>query len=659
MNSKIERIKELVPLLNRYCDEYYNQSKPSVTDAEYDRLFDELKSLEEEVGLVLPNSPTRRPGYTPVDSLPEVVHPIPLLSLDKTKSVSDVKAFIGDKPAYGSHKIDGLTLKLVYENGELVESSTRGDGNKGNVVSHNICAFKNIPLKIPYKNKLVITGEAYVLNDDFIRINDAIENDEEKFSTPRNLASGSVRLLDPRECKKRCLRFMPFNVLEGMDGEDSKTNRLNNLLLLGFDRNESIPITPDMSEDDIQKITEQLKKSAVEKGLPIDGVVFTFDSVSYSKSCGRTGHHYKDGLAYKYDDEWFDSVLRNVTWNPSRTGQITPVAIFDTVTIDNTEVCRASLHNISFIKKLKLNVGCRIKVSKRNMIIPHIEENLDRDRGVVKIPSICSCGAETKIRTTISKDGETIETLVCENPLCPHKLFARFEYFVSKQAMNIEGLSTAALSVFIDMGLIKTFKDIYFLSTYKDKIIQLEGFGKRSYEKLMAAIEKSRTVKLENFLVAMGIPNVGKKASKQLSQYVGGDWARLSQLLESKFDFSSLPDIGPVINAQLYSWYLDPQERQLWEPLLDVIQFEISDTAPTVTDSLFAGKTIVVTGTLKNFTRSSIQDKIESFGAKTAGSVSKKTDYVLAGEAAGSKLQKAKELGIQILSEEEFLSMIE
>ncbi|MDR0287812.1 MAG: NAD-dependent DNA ligase LigA, partial [Clostridiales bacterium] len=503
MISKIERIHELIKQLNQYRDEYYNQSAPSVTDAIYDRLFDELVVLEKETGCVMSNSPAQTVGYKTVDGLEKVRHPIPLLSLDKTKLVSDLLSFINGKAVLIMLKLDGLTVKLEYKKGRLVRASTRGDGSEGEDITHNIPAFKNVPLEIPYQKDLVISGETFIYQSDFEKLkNELTDSTGKPYRNSRNMASGSARCLSAEKCAQRMLNFIPFKVIEGLDErpylQAKKSAKLEELGFLGFPRCDSfafestdlLVLSDEAQRERIEEEIERLKESAKEQGIPIDGIVVTYDDIEYSKNCGQTGHHYKDGIAYKFADDLYETVLREIEWNTTRFGEIAPVAIFDTVEIDGCEVSRATLHNLSFIQNLELNIGDRILISKRNMIIPQVEENLDSGNGTLAFPDTCPCcGTGTEIRT--GSNGTT-KVLMCPNDECEAKHISRFVHFVRKKAMDIDGLSEAILERFIAKGWLHTYADIYHLDEHREEIIAMDGFGEKSYERLWNAIEESR-----------------------------------------------------------------------------------------------------------------------------------------------------------------------
>ena len=666
MKEKISQIKELVSELNEHRHAYYNLNAPSITDKEYDQMFDTLKKLEMETGVVLSNSPTQNVGYYPVSSLKKVKHPTPLLSLDKTKQVAELCSLYKRNFVLLMLKLDGLTTKLVYEGGKLLQASTRGDGETGEDITHNIPAYRNVPLTIPYKNRLVITGESYIHIHDFERLKDTLRDSNGKpYKNARNLAAGSVRNLNPAECAKRCVYFTAFNVLEGMEDDpysDSRQMRLSLLKPLGFDTCPYIAIEgPAPSEELVTTAINSLQAEASKRQIPIDGIVAIFDSLSYSKSCGRTGHHYKDGLAYKFEDEQYETILRDIEWTPTRSGEIAPVGIFDTVEIDGCEVSRASLHNLTFIKNLELVPGNRILVSKRNMIIPHIEENLDRGHYTDIVPPRCPCCAsETWINRRKTSDGRIIETVHCGNPACDSQILRKFEHFVSKKAMNIEGLSLATLERFLNLGYLQSFQDIYHLDKHREDIIKLDGFGEKSFERLWGAITASRDTDFVHYLVAMDIPMVGRTKSRILNTVFHANLEEFELAATDDYDFTALEDFDDTLNHNIHTWFSDEDNLNLWRELQKEMNFKSKEenTMTNVKGIPFKDKTVVATGKLEHFTRDGINNEILKLGGKPGSSVSKKTDFLICGEKAGSKLKKAQELKIKILTEQEFLNMI-
>ena len=562
-------------------------------------------------------------------------------------------------------KLDGLTTKLVYENGTLVEASTRGDGEIGELITHNIPAYVDVPLSIPYKGRLVIVGESFIPTNDFERLKETLRDGKgEPYKNGRNLASGSVRSLDPANCAGRCLHFMPFNVLEGLDSPflfpDSRAMKISSLFDYGFQPCPYIAANHPLTSELVNQYIERLTDLAGKKHLPIDGIVMIFDSLDYSKNCGRTGHHYKDGLAFKFEDETYETTLRNIEWTPTRFGEIAPVGVFDPVEIDGCSVSRATLHNLTFIKELELVPGCRISVSKRNMIIPHIEENLERGHYVDAVPPVCPCcGSQTRIYQRKGNDGRLIETVHCDNPNCDSQIRKRFTHFVGKKAMNIEGLSETTLEKFLTLGYLQTFPDIYHLNEHQEEILQLEGFGKKSFERLWNSITSSRNTTFVRFLVSMDIPMVGRTKSRILDTVFHGSLQEFFDAASGDYDFTQLDDFGDTLNQNIHDWFSDENNLILWHELQKELIFEERKEMNTMMkENVFTGCTIVATGKLAHFTRDEINSKILELGAKAGSSVTKKTDYLICGEKAGSKLAKAQSLGIKILSEDEFLEMI-
>ncbi len=660
------KVTALVTKLNRYRHEYYNLAAPSVPDAVYDHLFDELQRLEKRTGIILSNSPTQTVGAAPVSSLKKVRHSIPLLSLDKTKQMEELLKMAGRSDSLLMLKLDGLTVKICYENGRLVEASTRGDGETGEMVTHNIPAFYNVPVSIPHKGRLVVTGEGIIHQEDFERLKEETADGKET-GNARNLAAGSIRLLDPAACRKRHIHFYAFNVIEGMEGfgkiADSRGKLLETMRSLGFEVCPFLPLTTEVSMEEMEKGIRSLRNTADVKGLPIDGMVLRYDSLSYSRGCGRTGHHYKDGIAYKFEDEVQETVFRSVEWTPGRSGEIAPVAVFDAVEIDGCRVARASLHNVSFIRDLELHPGCRILVSKRNMIIPHIEDNLDRghyDRGM--IPGKCPCcGKLVRVYARRGSGGRTIETLHCYNPDCRNQLLWKMVHFAGKKAMDISGISEAVIYRLMEKGFLHTFQDFYHLDRYREEIIRMEGFGERSYKKLQESIEKSRHTTFVRYVVAMDIPLIGRTAGRALDSFFEGNLQAFARAAVDCFDFTSLPDFGEKMSRSIWKWFHDGENLKLWKTLQKEFHFEEREEESMkkrTENNPFAGCTVVATGKLEHFTRDGINSQITSLGATAGSSVTRKTDYLICGEKPGSKLAKARELGIPVLTEQEFLDMI-
>jgi DNA ligase (NAD+) len=654
MNEKIQTIKTLVSELNQYRHEYYNLARPSVSDAVYDAKFDKLKKLEDETGYILVNSPTQSVGYDVVSNLSKVTHATQLKSLDKTKSIDDINKWRKGQTLLLMLKLDGLTIELDYQNGKLVEASTRGNGEVGELVTHTVKTFKNVPKTIPYKGKLRISGEAIIHWNSFKIINQNLPQDEQ-YKHPRNLASGSVRQLDPKICASREVCFYAFNVLEcsdTIDGiADSKRNWLNWLAMLGFDVVQNLPFNVDLTV----KTVETIREMASQHQLPIDGLVFAYDSIEYANKCGETSHHPLHSMAFKFEDETAITKLKEIEWSVGRTGVITPVAIFETVDLDGTEVSRASLHNLTILKNLKLGIGDEIVVYKANMIIPQVLTNNTESNNIV-IPDKCPvCGGHAE---QVTQKDSTV--LMCTNQHCPSQLLARFAHFVSRDAMNIDGLSESTLEKFINKGFIKRFIDIYNLKIHAWEIEDMEGFGKRSVEKLMHSIDKSKNVKMWNFIYALGIPNIGKSSAKTIAEYFDNDIVAFYGALHDGFDFTQLKDFGQVTHDALYTWNKDPYENALSGALGTVIKIDKPQKKQqVVTDSIFCGKKVYATGSFANYKKEEIVTLLESLGAVYMSGYAKSLDYLIVGSLKGSgKEDKAKKDGIKILTEDEFRSMI-
>lgn len=665
--NKIERIKELVEQLNYHRDLYYNKSRPEISDFEFDTLFDELSALEKETGFVLATSPTQTVGYEVKSSLSKVTHNHPMLSLDKTKSVDDVIKFLDGRDGIIMAKMDGLTCSLRYLNGELVSAETRGNGEVGEDIMHCAKTIKNLPLKIDCLDEVIIDGEVIITYDDFEKINETLPEDQ-RYKHPRNLASGSIRQLDSSVAFQRNMKFIAWKLVKGWIvpddiagsmNENSFADRLLLLHFFGFDVTPWGRIHNNTSKENIDKLIMQAKIIAKNAGYPIDGCVFGYDDVAYGESLGATGHHLRSQLAFKFYDEVYETKLLNIDWTMGKTGVLTPTAVFEPVEIDGTSVERASLHNVSILTKLDLHIGDTIEVYKANMIIPQVSRNVSADEreatgkepDYIAIPSTCPvCGGVAKL---VRENDTTV--LMCTNENCSGKLLGKLTHFVSKKGMNIDGLSERTLELLISTNLIKDFIDIYKLSDHRGKLVTLDGMGKKSVENLLNNVEKSRDVKLENFICALGIPNIGLTASKTIANFCKGDYDTFYIFADEEFDWTKLNDFGQVMSDNLNSYFID--NLNTMDDLAREMNFIVPEQK-NVSENKFTGKTLVVTGKLNHFTRDSINEKIASLGAKTAGSVSKKTDYLITNEASGSsKYKKAIELGIPVITEDEFLEM--
>lgn len=652
MENKIVRIKELVELLNNASDAYYNTGNTIMDDKAFDRLLDELKSLEEETGVIMSVSPTQNVGYEVKSKLDKIKHSHPMLSLDKTKSIEDLKKFSNNKDFILSLKMDGLTVLLTYDNGKLIQAETRGNGETGEIITHNARVFENIPLNIDYKGRLEIEGEAVITYDDFRKINSLIENPDDKYKNPRNLVSGSVRQLDSSIAAQRHIKFIAWKVPTDI-GINSFRDRLEFVKKLGFD------IVPSVTTNDIEHfdfLIENLKNIASEKMFPIDGLVMTYNDIQYGESLGNTGKFPRHSIAYKFYDEVYETELLDIEWTVGRTGTITPIAVFAPVEIDGTTVERASVHNISVLTQLDLHVGDVVEVYKANQIIPQIKRNITAENryytDYIIIPPKCPvCGGNTTIKET-----DNSKILVCTNPDCAAKNLAQFVHLVSRNCLNINNMSEATLERFISLGFLHEYADIYRLKQHRGQLVLLDGFGTKSVDKLLNSIEESRHVKLENFINALGIPNIGLAAAKTISKFCGGDVQKFLNLWGEGFNWETLDDFGEVM-AKSIDQYLAHNYHQTVS-LIQKLEFEAMEKVE-VKDSMFTGKSICVTGKLNHFTRNSINEKIVSLGAKAVSSVSSKTDYLITNEASGSsKYKKAVELNIPIITEDKFLEMI-
>lgn len=651
--EKVKRIKDLVKQLNEYRDSYYNEARPVVSDAAYDKLFDELSELEKETGVVYANSPTQTVGYVVKSELEKVKHSHPMLSLDKTKSVDDLVKFAGEKDCILSLKMDGLTCLLTYENGELVQGETRGDGEVGELITHNAKVFDNIPLTIDYKGHFEIEGEAIITYDDFNKINEFL-SDDKKYKNPRNLASGSVRQLDSKIASQRHIKFIAWKVPTEV-ASNSFINRLQYAAELGFDTVPFLPIRGNSNAEFINIVIEQLQRRANEKSFPIDGLVATYNDITYGESLGMTGHHPKHSIAFKFYDEEVETVLKNIEWSMGKIGSLTPVAIFDPVEIDGTMVERASLHNVSILTKLDLQIGDTIIVYKANQIIPQVKENLsakDRESAYIQIPSQCPvCESSTQI----VKENDS-EVLMCTNPHCKGKLLGRVSHFVSKKGMDISGLSEETIKKFIELGWITEITDVYNLERHYDRLSTMSGFGKKSVDKLRKSIENSKTVRLDKFITSLSIPGIGTSQSRELAK-VFNTWDDFRDASVGLYNFTQINGFGDVLNNNIHSWFKDM--CGIADNLASLMTFEAKEKQNA--DNSLDGKSFVVTGKVFRFkNRDEVKTEIEKRGGKVTGSVTKST-YALINndiESNSSKNKKAKELDVQIINEDQLIEML-
>lgn len=647
--SKNERMKELVSLLNKASRAYYQEAQEIMSNYEYDRLYDELKELEDELGITLSNSPTVNVGYEVVSELPKERHESPMLSLDKTKEVEELKNFVGDQKVLISWKMDGLTVVLTYRDGKLYKAVTRGNGEVGEVITNNAKVFKNVPVQIAYQGELILRGEAVIGYKDFEKINQEIEDVDARYKNPRNLCSGSVRQLNNQITAKRNVMFYAFTLVQadGVDFQNSRACQMEWLKSQGFTTVEYYMVTRDTVEDEVAKFSSKIS----ENDFPSDGLVLTYDDIAYGRSLGRTAKFPRDSFAFKWQDEIRETVLREIEWSPSRTGLINPVAIFDPVELEGTTVSRASVHNISIMEELELGIGDKIEVYKANMIIPQIAENLTRS-GVKDIPCKCPvCQGETKIRQV-----GNAKALYCMNPECQAKHVKSFALFVSRDALNIEGLSEATLEKFISRGYIHTFADIFHLDQYKEEIQKMEGFGEKSYKKLTESIEKARTTTLPRVIYSLGIAGIGLANAKVICRELKYDVESLLKVSEE--ELNEIQGVGEVLAKAFVGYFADAKHVENFRRLLN----ELTIPEETVTkQQIFEGVNFVITGSVKHFAnRGEVKELIESLGGKVTGSVTSKTNYLINNDvtSTSSKNKKANELGIPIISEETFLELV-
>lgn len=646
--NRSDRIKELVDTLNKAAKVYYSGTDEIMSNLEYDRLYDELKTLEDETGIVLAGSPTHKVGYETLSELPKEEHERPMLSLDKTKSVEELAAFAGTHKSLLSWKLDGLTVVVTYRDGELYKAVTRGNGYVGEVITPNAKVFVNLPAKIPYKGELVIRGEAIITYSDFERINRSIEEDENKYKNPRNLCSGSVRQLNNRITAERNVRLIAFALIraDGVDFGNSRQKQFEWLKGQGFEVVEYKIV----DETSVADAVEYFSKAITDNDFPSDGLVLLYDDIAYGESLGTTAKFPRNAIAFKWADEMAITRLKCVEWSASRTGLINPVAVFEPVELEGTTVSRASVHNVSIVRELKLGYNDEIKVYKANMIIPQIAENITGS-ATIEIPRVCPvCGGPTGI-----KKANDTESLYCLNTDCQAKHIKRFEHFVSRNALNIDGISSQTLEKFIDRGFIKNYTDLYHLNDYEDEIVGMDGFGRKSYDNIIESVEKSRTVTLDHVIYALGIGGIGLANARLVSRHCNEDPEAVADITIE--ELMSVDGIGDVLAQSFREYFDDVNNRRLYNELLAELklQKEVRDTSSPV-----AGKTFVITGSVSHFTnRDELKAFIETLGGKTTGSVSAKTDYLINNDVTSnsSKNKKARELGIPVISEEEFMKL--
>ena len=644
-------MKKLADELNRAAEAYYKENREIMSNREYDALYDELEALEKKTGIILSGSPTQRVGYETSDGLPKEEHPSKMLSLDKTKSVDELAAWLGERKGLLSWKLDGLTIVLTYEGGSLVKAVTRGNGIIGEVVTPNARVFENLPLVIPFKGRLTVRGEAFIKYSDFDRINRTIDDVEAKYKNPRNLCSGSVRQLNNRITAERNVNFEAFSLTEAIETDgserdfaDSRENQMIFLKEQGFETVEYVKLTGAQ----IPEAVKDFESRIADMDIPSDGLVLIFDDIAYGRSLGTTAKFPRDAIAFKWQDEIRETVLKEIEWSSSRTGLINPVAVFEPVELEGTTVSRASVHNVSILKELKLGKGDTIKVYKANMIIPQIEENITKS-GPDPLPEKCPvCGGTARLQNEAG-----VETLHCINPDCPAKKIKSFALFTSRDAMNMENLSEATLEKLISAGLLKSPADLFRLKDHKARIVEMEGFGEKSYENLVASIEKARTTTAARLLYALGIPGIGAANAAVIAAAAGDDFEKAQNMTYEHL--VAVEGVGDVL-AKAYTGYFSNESNSR---MVDDILSEVEFVKEEKSSEMLAGKTFVITGSLKHFdARNQLKELIEKNGGKVTGSVSKNTDYLINNDSTSgsSKNKKAGELGIPVITEDEFLT---
>lgn len=651
-SGKLERMKELIGILREAGRAYYQESREVMSNFEYDRLYDELLELERETGTVFGNSPTQNVGYEVVSSLPKERHESPMLSLNKTKSVEELKEWLGEQSGLLSWKMDGLTIVLTYEEGKLVKAVTRGNGEIGEVITNNAKTFVNVPMTIPYKGQLVLRGEAVIRYSDFLKINEEIEDVDARYKNPRNLCSGSVRQLNSEVTAQRKVRFFAFSLVSA-DGVDFKNSREEQFLWLksqGFETVEYRLVTADTLEAAVASFSEAVEKNDV----PSDGLVLLFDDIAYGQSLGRTAKFPRDSIAFKWADEIQETTLSYIEWSASRTGLINPVAVFEPVELEGTTVSRASVHNISIMEALELGEGDRITVYKANMIIPQIADNLTRS-GVRDIPETCPvCGGKTEVRKV-----NDVKSLYCTNPDCQAKKIKSFTLFTSRDALNIGGLSEATLEKFIARGFIHEYADIFHLDRHEEEIVNMEGFGKKSFDKLTEAVKRAADTTLPRVVYGLGVAGIGLANAKMLCRHFQYDFHAMR--CAGKEELTAVDGIGEVLADAWIQFFADEKNNQMVDRLMEELTIEAAPKEEGERTELFEGLVFVITGSVGHFkNRKEVQEIIESRGGKVTGSVTAKTSYLINNDAASnsSKNKKARELGIPVITEEQFIEML-
>lgn len=641
------RMKELIDILNKAASVYYQGKDEIMSNFEYDRMYDELSALEKESGLVLAGSPTQKVGYEVLSELPKQTHPSPMLSLDKTKQVDELSSWLGGKEGLLSWKMDGLTVVLTYENGELLNAVTRGNGVVGEVITNNAKVFKNLPVNIPFKGRMVLRGEAIITYSEFKKIN-ALLSEEEQYKNPRNLCSGSVRQLNNEITAKRNVELYAFTLVEaeGVDFKNSQQNKMEFMKEQGFQTVEYKIVTAKNIYETVEWFSEKVKTN----DFPSDGLVLLYDDISYGESLGSTAKFPRNAIAFKWADETAQTKLTEVEWSASRTGLINPVAIFEPVELEGTTVSRASVHNISIVKELKLGIGDTIEVYKANMIIPQIAQNLTKS-GSLEIPDKCPVCGE---KTSIHKEND-VEVLFCENPDCLAKKIKSISLFVSRDAMNIDGMSEATIEKFISKGFLHELADLFKLNRYKDEIISMDGFGEKSYEKLVKAAETAKITTTAKFIYSLGIANIGLSNAKMVCKAFSNDFEKIRHA--SIDELVEIDGVGEIIAESFVKFFANENNNHMVDDLLDIVTLEDEEN-DNAND--MEGMNFVITGSVNHFSnRSEVKELIEGRGGKVTGSVTSKTKYLINNDSTSnsSKNKKAKELGVQIITEDEFIDM--
>lgn len=649
MDEKRKRMEELVLKLDRAARVYYQEDNEIMSNQEYDRLYDELVELEVETGIVLAGSPTVKVGYEAVSSLPKEQHPSPMLSLDKTKEVEALQQWLGEKEGLLSWKLDGLTIVLTYRGGVLEKAVTRGDGVVGEVITNNAKVFDNIPLKIPEQGDVVVRGEAVISYGDFEKINATIEDVEAKYKNPRNLCSGTVRQLNNEITAGRHVRFYAFSLAQGGEELQYREEQFRWMQQQGF---ETVAFKK-VDRDSIADAVAEFEANIADFEIPSDGLVLIYDDIAYGRSLGSTAKFPRDSIAFKWQDEMRQTKLLDILWNASRTGLINPIAVFEPVELEGTTVSRASVHNLSIVKELELGIGDEISVYKANMIIPQIAENLTKS-GTIQPPMQCPiCGVDTVVQ-----DENGVETLHCPNPNCPAKKVKSFTHFVSRNAMNVEGLSEQTLEKLVDEAMVREFADIFRLERWRERIVAMDGFGEKSFENLIQAAETASHTTPQRLLFALGIPNIGAANAKMITKACENRWEKIQSLTEE--ELIEIDGIGDIMAEAYTAYFADPENRRIVDDLLEVLTLDQSFEAGG--GGMLQGLTFVITGKVHHYeNRDQVKAAIEAAGGKAAGSVSSKTDYLINNDVTSNsgKNKKAKELGVPIISEEQFLELLE